>query len=61
MVTSAYEFRKKLRAKKQKEFSKICHICKKELTINKEDVIFMIDDRSVHAHCFALRRKKCGI
>ncbi len=61
MVTSAHEYRMKLRAKKQKEFAKMCHLCGKEMTINKDDVLFMIDNKTVHSHCFALRRKKCGI
>ncbi len=58
MVTSAYELRKKFRLKKQKDgFKKTCHLCGKELIIKKEDVLYMIDEKTVHMGCF-IRRKK---
>lgn len=59
MINSFYELQKKIQKKirGKKEFKKKCHLCGKELIINKEDILYMVDDKTVHSHCFATRKK----
>lgn len=55
-MSLSYELRKKFKKKLQKEgLKKTCHLCDKELIIKSDDVIFMIEDKSVHWKCWRKR------
>ena len=54
---NGYEIRKKLKKKLAKKgFSKICHLCGKELVILPNDIIFTVNEKTVHYECFRKER-----